>query len=101
MPSAARDGQVDVGMGFSTDARIAALDLVILEDDRGFFPVYNPAPVLRRKLREDHPDLEAALNAVSRRLDPDSITRLNYRVDIDKEDPQSVARAWLREQGLL
>ncbi len=98
---ALRDGEVDVGMGYSTDARIIALNLVNLEDDRSFFPIYNPAPVVRAELLEQHPGLADTLNRISRLLTDESITRLNYLVDIEQQTPQQAARDWLREQGLL
>ena len=98
---ALRDGEVDVGMGYSTDARILALNLVNLEDDRSFFPIYNPAPVVRAELLEQHPGLGDKLNRISRLLTDESITRLNYLVDIEQQTPQQAARDWLREQGLL
>lgn len=98
---ALRDGAVDVGMGYSTDARIVALDLVTLADDRNFFPVYNPAPVVRAGVLERHPELRGLLNGIAERLDGETITRLNYRVDIEKESPAAVAADWLKRQGLL
>ena len=98
---ALRDGEVDVGMGYSTDARIIALNLINLEDDRSFFPIYNPAPVVRAELLEQHPGLGDKLNRISRLLTDESIMRLNYLVDIEQQTPQQAARDWLREQGLL
>ena len=98
---ALREGEVDVGMGYSTDARIVALDLLGLRDDKAFFPTYNPALVMRRVVLERHPELPGLLNPIARRLDMDTITRLNYQVDIEKRSRDEVARTWLSEQGLL
>ena len=98
---ALRDGVIEVAMGYSTDARIVALDLVNLVDDKAFFPAYNPAPVVRREVLEAHPELEALLNEISRRLDDATIMRLNYQADISHQSPEQVAKAWLAEQGLL
>jgi osmoprotectant transport system substrate-binding protein len=98
---ALREGAVDVGMGYSTDARIVALDLVTLEDDKGFFPVYNPAIVIRREVIEQHPDVPELLNPIARKLDGAAITRLNHRMEIEQRPREEVAREWLREQGLL
>jgi len=47
----------------------AALDLVALRDDRGFFPIYNPAIVVRRAVLREHPDLPDLLNPIARKLD--------------------------------
>lgn len=98
---ALRDGVVEVAMGYSTDARVVALDLVKLTDDKAFFPVYNPAPVIRGEVLRRHPELEPLLNGIAVRLDGPAIMRLNYRVDIEKRSPGDVAREWLAEQGLL
>jgi osmoprotectant transport system substrate-binding protein len=98
---ALRAGEVDVGMGYSTDARIVALDLLSLRDNKGFFPIYNPAVVVRRAVLEKYPELAELLNPIARRLDEAAIARLNYQVDIEKQSREDVARAWLRNQGLL
>jgi osmoprotectant transport system substrate-binding protein len=98
---ALREGEVDVGMGYSTDARILALDLVSLKDDKGFFPIYNPALVVRREVLQKHPELPELLNPIARNLDEAAITRLNYLVDIEKRSREEVAVEWLRMRGLL
>ena len=47
---ALKDKQVDVSMGFATDGRIAAFGFINLADDRSYFPIYNPAPVVRQEI---------------------------------------------------
>ncbi len=103
---ALRDGDVDVAMGFATDSKVAELDLVNLEDDQDFFPVYNPAPVIRADIADDiegveREEIEELLNQIGPLLDTDTIIELNYQVEVLEEDPEEVARQWLLEVGLI
>ncbi len=101
MYEAVARGQVDVICAFATDGRIAAYDLVTLDDDRHFFPPYHAAPVVRREVLEAHPEVRRALEVLGGRLDDGTMRRLNYRVDGHKEAPEDVARDFLVEQGLV
>jgi osmoprotectant transport system substrate-binding protein len=98
---ALRDGQVDVAMGFSTDGRIEAFGLVVLADDQGFFPVYNPAPVIRKEVLERHGEVGPILSQVASKLDTDAIRALNFAVDGQGLRPESVALNWLKQQSLV
>jgi osmoprotectant transport system substrate-binding protein len=98
---ALRDGQVDVAMGFSTDGRIEAFGLVVLADDRGFFPAYNPAPVVRKEVLERHGEVGPILSRVASKLDTEAIRALNFAVDGQGLRPESVALKWLKEQSLV
>lgn len=98
---ALREGQVDAAVGFGTDGRIPAFGFVNLEDDRQYFPVYNPAPVVRLEIVEAYPGLPELIGQISRLLDGETLAELNRRVDIDEEEPEDVAVAFLRENGLL
>lgn len=93
--------QVDTGMGFSTDGRIAAYDFVNLVDDKDFFPVYNPAPVLRQETIDANPEIVDILNEIASKLDNDTMIEMNYLVDIEEMEPKAVAEDWLREQGII
>ncbi|MBE0451713.1 MAG: glycine betaine ABC transporter substrate-binding protein [Clostridia bacterium] len=95
------ENQVDTGMGFSTDGRIAAYDFVNLVDDQDFFPVYNPAAVLRKETIEAHPEIVDVLNEIASRLDNDTMIEMNYLVDIEEMEPKAVAEAWLKAQGII
>ncbi len=98
---ALRDGDVDVAMGFKTDGKIDELDLVNLEDDLGFFPVYNAAPVIREEMLEEYPEIEDVLGEIAPELDTETIRELNYRVDIEGYEPDEVAEEWLLEEGFI
>ncbi|MFP3867471.1 MAG: glycine betaine ABC transporter substrate-binding protein [Desulfobacteraceae bacterium] len=97
---ALKDGQIDLSMGFSTDGRIAAFDFVELEDDQGFFPVYNPAPVVRRPLLDRYPEIQQILEPMLG-LTTKTMQQLNKAVDVDKRSVHQVAVNWLKEKGLL
>ena len=98
---ALRQGEVDVAEGFGTDGRIPAFDLIIVEDDEEFFPVYNPAPVVRQEILDAYPDLEEIINELTRLLDHDTLTELNEEVDINELEPEEVAETFLRDNGLI
>jgi osmoprotectant transport system permease protein len=88
--------QVDVICAFATDGRIAAYDLKILEDDKGFFPPYYACPVIRESILGKYPEIESALDKLAGILDDKTMRRLNYQVDEKNKDPAGVAAAFLR-----
>lgn len=94
-------GAIDVAAGDSTDGRIATLDLVVLRDDRHFFPPYEAVPLVRSETLGRHPQLRSALGRLSRRIDAPTMSRLNHEVDGRKRDPAAVAREYLEGTGLL
>ena len=103
MYKACAEGSVDVICAFATDGRIAAFDLVTLEDDKGFFPPYQAAPLVRGETLRKHPQLEAILNRLAGRIDDETMRSLNYQVD-RKDNPRrarDVAREFLRKARLI
>ncbi len=94
-------GVCNFGEVFATDGRIASLGLEVLEDDRGFFPAYNAAPVVRTGTLEQYPQLAQILRSISSRLTNPQQQELNRRVDVDGEDPARVAFDWMRREGLI
>lgn len=95
------EGEADVVVAFGTDGEIAAFDLVLLEDDRGLFPPYQVAPVVRQDVLEANPEVETALNALAPVLTDDVMRELNYEVSGNQREPAEVAREFLTEQGLI
>ncbi|MBE0466298.1 MAG: glycine/betaine ABC transporter substrate-binding protein [Candidatus Desulforudis sp.] len=98
---ALKEGQVPAAMGFATDGRIKAFGLVNLVDDKQFFPVYNPAPVVRAEVLGEYPEIEEILGAIGPRLDTDTMIELNGLVDIEGQDHKQVAKDWLLSQNLI
>jgi glycine betaine/choline ABC-type transport system substrate-binding protein len=94
-------GNVDVICAFATDGRIPAYDLLILEDDRKFFPPYHAAPVIRMEVLQNFPELRQVLNLLAGAISDETMRRLNYEVDENKRSPKEVAREFLAEKGLL
>lgn len=94
-------GVCNFGEVFATDGRIVSLGLKVLGDDKGFFPAYNAAPVVRTSTLEQYPQLERIFRQISSRLTNAQQQQLNHRVDVDGEEPARVAFDWMREQGLI
>ncbi len=92
------DGKIDVTAGNATDGEIDALDLVRLRDDRGFFPPYQAAPVVRRATLRRHPSLRDALRRLGGRISTADMRRMNREVDVGGRDYREVARAWVARQ---
>lgn len=98
---ALRDKQVDVGLVFATDGRIPAFDFVVLKDDKGYFPAYALAPVIRTEVLEANPKTGELLNSVSAKLNDQVMASLNAAVDVDKKTIEDVAAGFLKENGFI
>lgn len=98
---ALRDGDVPLAMGFATDGRIDGFDLVNLEDDKEFHPVYNAAPVVRQETLEEYPEIEEILAPLTKLLDDETMQELNALVDVEGYNPEEAAQEFLEEEGLL
>ena len=94
-------GDVDVIDGYSTDGLIARYDLVVLTDDRGFFPPYQAAALVSPSLATDYPRAIAALTELSGRIDAATMRGLNRRLEVDGAAIVTVARAALDSLGLV
>ncbi|MRG91848.1 ABC transporter permease/substrate-binding protein [Polyangium spumosum] len=95
MYEAAKNGAVDVIGAFSTDGRIAAYDLVVLEDDRHAIPPYDALVLASDHLVRERPEVIDALRALAGRIDEGTMRRLNREVDQEKQTPAAVAGAFL------
>ena len=94
-------GNMDVTVVYSTDGLNKKFQLVVLEDDRAFFPEYNGAYLVRADLYEDYPELEAVFASLAGKFDDAVCTEMNYKIDVEDQDPYDVAYKFLSEQGLL
>ncbi|HEX2204559.1 MAG TPA: glycine betaine ABC transporter substrate-binding protein [Longimicrobium sp.] len=95
------EGAVDVVDGYSTDGLLARYRLVVLEDDRGFFPPYEAAALVGPRLWRERPEAVAAMTRLSGRLDAERMRELNRRVEVDGRPVAAVAAEALRELGLM
>jgi osmoprotectant transport system permease protein len=100
MYKAAYEKKLDVIDGYSTDGRLKAFGLKILNDDKGIFPPYYAAPLVRSEILTKYPELISVLNQLSGKINDSIMTELNYRVDYLKESPEKVAKQFLMEQSL-
>ncbi len=95
-----QQGSIDAAIGYSTDGRIRGFDLVRLEDDLRYFPVYTPAPVYRRETLKRFPQIRAVLTRLAGRISADDITEMNYRHDVEHIPAHQLAREWLKTHRL-
>jgi osmoprotectant transport system permease protein len=100
MYKAAYEKKLDVISGYSTDGRLKAFDLVVLQDDKHVFPPYYVAPVIRESVLQKNPSLENILNLLAGLINDSMMTALNYRVDYLKQSPDKVAKDFLAEHHL-
>ena len=97
MYQAAASGQVDVISAFSTDGRIAAFDLLVLEDERGAIPPYDAVILAGPRLVRERPDVVSALRQLAGTIDAARMRGMNLAVDQDGISPATVAAAFLME----
>jgi osmoprotectant transport system permease protein len=101
MYKAAYENQLDVISGYSTDGRLKAYNLIVLNDDKGIFPPYYAAPIVRGDALKRFPELEKTLNLLSGKINDSIMTDLNYRTDYLHQTPERVAEDFLKAKGLL
>lgn len=98
---ALQNNQVDIVAGSNTDGMIAALDLLVLEDDQHYFPPYDAVPIVRRETLERHPEITTALQKLSGRITAQDMRRMNYAVDGEKKDAAAVVKDFLARSAYL
>jgi osmoprotectant transport system permease protein len=95
MYKAAFEKELDVISGYSTDGRLKAYDLVVLNDDKKIFPPYYAAPIVREDALRKFPQLEQTLNLLAGKINDSVMTDLNYRTDYLHQTPEKVAKDFL------
>ena len=98
--TALKNGQVFAGLVYTTDGRLSAFNLKLLEDDMHYFPDYTAAPVVSKAYLDKHPELEGLLKPLADLFDDETMRQLNARVDVDHESPSKVAADFLRQHPL-
>ena len=98
--TALKNGQVFAGLVYTTDGRLSAFNLKLLDDDLHYFPDYTAAPVVSKAYLDAHPDLEALLKPLADLFDDETMRQLNARVDVNHESPSTVAADFLRQHPL-
>lgn len=95
MYEAIREGQVDVITAFSTDSRIEGYGLILLEDDKSYFPPYYAVPLVRGGIIDRYPEITRVLAGVGNLIDEKTMRSLNYRVDQEKQAVEEVVREFI------
>lgn len=90
------------GQATTTDGRIPALGLTVLDDDKHFFPIYNPALTLPEPVFQAHSaQLGKIFETLAHALSTETLQQLNGNVDVKGQDPAQVATDWLQSQGFI
>ncbi|KRN32256.1 osmoprotectant ABC transporter substrate-binding protein [Weissella halotolerans] len=97
--SAVAAKKMDVVLGYTTDGRIGSYDLVMLKDDRHFFPAYDAAPVVNNATLKMTPGLEQAIERLRGTISTHQMQKLNYEVDNNLKEPSVVAKEFLEEHN--
>jgi len=97
---ALKNRQIDFAGGNATDGLIPALDLVVLQDDRHYFPPYEAVPVIREQTVREHPEIARVLGDLANEISDEEMQRMNYAVDGQHRDTQDVVREFLRAKKL-
>lgn len=91
----------NAAMAYGTDGNLAALGLVVLNDPKSIWPVYEPAPLIRGAVLELYPEIADILNPVFDGLTLATLQELNGKVSVDGADPKTVARDYLMAEGFI
>lgn len=92
---------VNAAMAYGTDGGVGATGLVVMSDDKGVQPVYEPAPIVRAAVLDEHPRITEILNPIFADLDMETLQQLNGRIQVGGEPAESVARDYLTGAGVL
>lgn len=92
---------VNAAMVYGTDGGVGATGLVVMEDNKGVQPVYEPAPIVRADVLAQYPSIPEILNPIFAGLDMQTLQRLNGRIQVGGEPAEDVARQYLIETGVL
>lgn len=92
---AAANGKMDVVLAYTTDGRIKAYDLHVLEDDKYFFPPYDASLVARNDVLEKYPELNGILQKLSGKIDTETMRAMNFEADGKMKEPSIIAKEFL------
>jgi len=92
---------VNAAMVYGTDGGIAPSGLVVLEDDKGVQPVYEPSPIVREAVLAEYPQIKDLLEPVFAKLDIGTLQELNGRIQVGGESAQAVAVDWLKTNAFM
>lgn len=94
---ALKNKKLDVALGYTTDGRIAAYDLVVLKDDKNFFPPYDASAVAPNALLTKHPEIKRSINKLNNKINTKEMQKLNYEADGEGKEPAIIAQEFLKQ----
>lgn len=98
---AINEKKIDVMPIFTTDGQYSVSDIVVLEDDRHFYPSYQCGNVIRLEVLEENPELAEVFDMVQDILTDKEMAEMNYNVENNGAEPRETALAFLKEKGLI
>jgi osmoprotectant transport system permease protein len=98
---AINQGKIDVMNIFTTDGQLSVSDVTVLEDDKGLYPSYVCGFVVRNEILEQYPELQAEFDKMEGLITDAEIADMNYQVETEGKEPESVAKDFLTAKGLL
>ncbi|XZF77749.1 ABC transporter permease/substrate-binding protein [Bacillus sp. AL-1R] len=98
---AIQSGDLSIIDAYSTDSELQSYHMKVLVDDKNLFPPYQCAPLLREETLKKHPEVEIILNKLQNKITNDEMREMNYKVNAGGKSAESVAREFLKEEGLL
>lgn len=99
--SAIASGDIQLMDAYSTDSELQRYKLKVLKDDKGLFPPYQGAPLMRDETLKQYPEVAEALDHLSGQITDDEMRKMNYQVDVEGKPASEVAKTFLQEKGLL
>lgn len=98
---ALKSKEIDVTNVTTVDPKLTDKDLVVLEDDRNYFPSYYATTLVREETLNKYPEIEKELEKLTNQISEEDIIKLSYDVEYNKKDPKDVAENFLKEKGLI
>ncbi|MDU4961690.1 MAG: glycine betaine ABC transporter substrate-binding protein [Sporomusaceae bacterium] len=98
---AINQGKIDVMNIFTTDGQLSAAQVVVLRDDKQFYPSYRCGNVIRSQTAAAHPQLKRTLESLTGLISDEMMAKMNYQVEVQAREPKAVAGSFLRGAGLL
>lgn len=99
--AAIESGEINLLDAYSTDSELEQYELKVLEDDKGLFPPYQGAPLLREETAQQYPEIMDALNKLAGKITDDEMREMNYQVNVEGLTPYDVAQDFLQKEGLI
>jgi osmoprotectant transport system substrate-binding protein len=90
--------QVDIVAGSTTDGLLSSLDLTVLKDDKGYFPPYEAAAVVRQEIFQKHPELKDILDQLGGLVSNQTMQELNFQVTEKKQEVKKVVSDFLNSK---